>query len=417
MISLDIESLFTNVPVSETIDIILRQLYPQDNVIYQGFSKSDFHNLLKLAVEDSYFSFNNKLYRQIDGMSMGSPLGPLFANIFLSYYESEWIQNCPVKPLFYRRYVDDTLWLLPIDSDVSVLMNYMNTRHSNMRFTYESESNDCIHFIGLTITHLTENNRHKYLTSVYRKPTSTSLFMNFNSFVPLMYRLSVFKCLVSRAIQLCSTWNLFHVEIDNVRSMLLRNAYPSFLLDRIVKNAVSSFLNPNVKFGPQKERLYIGLPFLGKSTDSLRKSIKEICNQFIPNKDIIIYFKPGRRVSNFFRVKDITPFELRSRVVYEFSCVGCQANYVGQTTRHLRHRIAEHEGVSHLTGKVMKSQSHSSIRDHSLLCNGCNCSTSNFKILSTGKSDLELLIKERLLIKDRKPSLNGNVGSFELFLN
>src|ERR1700759_2475744 len=180
--------------------------------------------------------------------------------------------------------------------------------------------------------------------SVYRKPTSTSLFMNFNSFVPLMYRLSVFKCLVSRAIQLCSTWSLFHVEIDNVRSMLLRNAYPSWLLDLIVKNAVSSFLNPNVKFGPQKERLYIGLPFVGKSTDSLRKSIKEICKQFIPHKDIIIYFKPGRRVSNFFRVKDITPFELRSRVVYEFNCFGYQANYVDQTTRHLRHRIAEMRG-------------------------------------------------------------------------
>ena len=114
-----------------------------------GLVKSDFHNLLKLAVEESYFSFNNKLYRQIDGMSMGSPLGPLFANIFLSYYESEWVQNCPVKPLFYRPYVDDTLWLLPIDSYLWVRAN----------------------FIGLTITHLTENNRHKYLTSVYRKST------------------------------------------------------------------------------------------------------------------------------------------------------------------------------------------------------------------------------------------------------
>src|ERR1700759_522721 len=91
-----------------------------------------------------------------------------------------------------------------------------------------------------------------------------------------MYRLSVFKYLVSRAIQLCSTWSLFHVEIDNVRSMLLHNAYPSWLLDRIVKNAVSGLLNPSVKFGPQKERLYIGLPFLGKLTDSLRKSIKKI---------------------------------------------------------------------------------------------------------------------------------------------
>src|ERR1700759_1844252 len=105
------------------------------------------------------------------------------------------------------------------------------------------------------------------------------------------------------------------------------------------------------------------------------------------------------------------------RTSHLFNCFGCQANYVGQTTRHLRHRIAEHEGVSHLTGKVMKSQSHSSIRDHSLFCSGCNCSTSNFKILTTGKSDLELLINERLLIKDRKPALNGDVRSSELFLN
>src|ERR1700743_1737657 len=125
--------------------------------------------------------------------------------------------------------------------------------------------------------------------------------------------------------------------------MLLRNAYPSWLLDRIVKNSVSIFLNPNVKFRPQKKRLYIGLPFLGKSTDSLRKSIKEICKQFIPHKAIIIYFKTGRRVSDFFRVKDITPFEQRSRVV--FNCFGCQSNYIGQTTQYLRHRIAEHEGV------------------------------------------------------------------------
>src|SRR6267154_985616 len=259
-------------------------------------------------------------------------------------------------------------------------MNYMNTRHTNMRFTYESESNNCIHFIGLTITHHSSQiNAHKYVTSVYRKPTSTALFTNYNSFVPLMYRLSVFKCLVFRAFRLCSNWNIFHLEINCVRSMLLRNAYPSWLLDRIIKNSVSYFINPNVKFGPSKDRLYIGMPFLGKSTDGLRKSIKEICKLFIPHKDVIIYFKPGRRVSNFFRIKDTTPFELRSRVVYEFTCVGCHPNYIGQTSRHLRHRMAEHKGVSHLTGKVMKSQSHSSIRDHSLFCNSCDCSSSNLK--------------------------------------
>ena len=133
-------------------------------------------------------------------------------------------------------------------------------------------------------------------------------------------------------------------------------------------------------------------------------------------EDIIIYVKPGWNVSNIFRVKDITPFELRSRVVYEFLCAGCQFSYIGQTSRHLRHRIAEHESVSPLTVKVMKSQSHSSISDPSRVCSGCNCSTRNFKILANGKSDLELLIKERL-INHRKPALNANSGSFELLLN
>ena len=117
---------------------------------------------------------------------------------------------------------------------------------------------------------------HGYTTSVYRKPTSTSLFMNFNSFVPLTYRLSVFKCLAYRALRLCSTWQLFHVEVNSIKSMLLRNAYPSYILDRIIKFAVSNYVKPNIVYGPRKDRLYIGLPFLGKSTDVLRRSLREI---------------------------------------------------------------------------------------------------------------------------------------------
>ena len=81
--------------------------------------------------------------------------------------------------------------------------------------------------------------------------------------------------------------------------MILRNAYPSWLLNRIIKTSVSHFINHNVKLGPQKDRLYIGMPFLGKSIDDVRKPRKEICKQFIPHKDVIIYFNPGRRVLNF----------------------------------------------------------------------------------------------------------------------
>lgn len=416
MVSLDIESLFTNVPVAETIEIILSKLFPDESAKYHGFTRNDFKTLLKLAVEDAYFTFDSKLYKQIDGMAMGSPLGPLFANIFLSHFEAQWLHDSPVKPLLYRRYVDDTLWLFPENTDVTHLLTFMNSRHSNMKFTHELENNDCISFIGLTISHNESNGVHSYLTSVYRKPTFTGLFTNYNSFTPLLYRLSVFKCLIYRAFQLCSNWNLIHDEISHIKSLLLRNAYPSWILDRIVKRSIDHFLNPNVQFGPKKERVYVGLPFLGKSTENLRRAIKQIAKQFMPQKDVIIYFKPGKRISNFFRLKDKTPFDLQSHIVYEYTCAICHYSYIGETMRHIRHRIAEHAGVSHLTHNAVKNQVHSSIRDHCSRCMGSSCSTRNFKILAKGSSELELLIKERLLIQRRKPALNSNVGSFDLLL-
>ena len=72
MVSLDIESLFTNVPVNETIDIILSKLFIDDSCLYHGFNRKDFQTLLQ-SVNDSYFSFDNELYKQTEGMSMGSP--------------------------------------------------------------------------------------------------------------------------------------------------------------------------------------------------------------------------------------------------------------------------------------------------------------------------------------------------------
>ena len=141
-----------------------------------------------------------------------------------------------------------------------------------------------------------------------------------------------------------------------------------------------------------------------------------ICKQFIPHKDVIIYFKPGRRVANYFRTKDVTPLDLRSHIVYQYTCASCQASYVGQTSLHLRHRVAEHSGVSHLTDREVKNKVHSNIREHCHHCPGSGCSLQNFKVLPSGSSEQELLIKERLLIASLKLCLNGNTGSSDLLL-
>ena len=86
MASYDIDSLFTNLPLEETIDICVKKLFGRKKK-YQGFTKDQFRQLLCLAIKDSLFVFDGTYYEQRDGVAMGSPLGPTLANIFLCYWE------------------------------------------------------------------------------------------------------------------------------------------------------------------------------------------------------------------------------------------------------------------------------------------------------------------------------------------
>ena len=68
--SLDVDSLFTNIPLDETIDIYINQLFENTDTV-EGFKKSELKQLLCLATKESYFIFNGLLYKQIDGVAMG----------------------------------------------------------------------------------------------------------------------------------------------------------------------------------------------------------------------------------------------------------------------------------------------------------------------------------------------------------
>ena len=98
--SSDVDSFFTNILLDETIDICVNQLFENTDTV-EGFTKSELKQLL--ATKESYFIFNDLLYKQIDGIAMYSPLEPSLANAFLSYHEKNWLNNCPqgFKPIFF----------------------------------------------------------------------------------------------------------------------------------------------------------------------------------------------------------------------------------------------------------------------------------------------------------------------------
>ena len=135
--SLDVNTLFTNTLLEETIKICTNFLYNNEDVI-EGINKSEFKNLLLLATQESHFIFNDVLHKQKDGVAMGSPLGPTIANVFLSFYEFECLEQCPkeFKPDFYRKYVDNIFLLFESAEHLSKFRVYLNTCHPNMSFSF-----------------------------------------------------------------------------------------------------------------------------------------------------------------------------------------------------------------------------------------------------------------------------------------
>ena len=127
MVSLDLESLFANVPLDETIKICIGELFKSETTV-SGIDKKEIFEMLSLTLKESIILFDNKYYSPIDGDAMGSPLGPTLANIFLCYHESNWQKDCPkdFKPVYYKRYVVDIFVLFNKPEHAQFFLEYIN---------------------------------------------------------------------------------------------------------------------------------------------------------------------------------------------------------------------------------------------------------------------------------------------------
>ena len=74
--SLDMESLFSNIPLEETINVSCDSLFGNEPKVNK-FSRNDFEKLLRMALQNNFFNFDDKIYKQTSGVAMGSPLGPM----------------------------------------------------------------------------------------------------------------------------------------------------------------------------------------------------------------------------------------------------------------------------------------------------------------------------------------------------
>ena len=116
LVSFDVESLFTNIPLEECIDLAVKYILEGNPDI--KLSDTELRDLFSVATAQTHFLFNGSFYDQIDGVARGSPLAPVLANLFMGHHEKSWLENFDASEiLFYRRYVDDTFCLFHSEND------------------------------------------------------------------------------------------------------------------------------------------------------------------------------------------------------------------------------------------------------------------------------------------------------------
>ena len=414
MVSLDVESLFTNVPVEETIQIILNKIFYAPDTIFNGFNKTDFKRLLELAVLDTAFVFNENSYKQIEGMAMGSPLGPTFANIFMCSLEEDMLDNCPLafRPLFYRRYVDDTFLLFRSQVHADNFLNYVNNIHRNIKFTIEYENNNQLPFLDVLVFRENDN----FNTTVFRKKTFTGLGSNFYSHCFFNFKLNSLSTLIHRAFVLTSNWNSFHQEIIFLQNYFRNNCFPSRLFHKYTNKILNNMLLPTIPVTTvPKLQLFASVPLLHDL--SFYNNLCKIVHKHMPAVNLKLIPKNPLTIGSLFPAKTRLDPLMTSGVVYRFDCPRCDlGTYIGSTRRLLKVRADSHRGVSYRTGVQLTNPEFSNIREHSKKCKH-KINYKDFKIMGKASNDLLLSILESLFIKQTVPQLNTQTSATPLYLS
>ena len=247
VVSLDIEGLFTNVPLDDAIELTVNLLYEDDDRA-PNFSRSTFRTLLQMVAKDVVLLTHRGTFQQVDGVAMGSPVGPLLANIFVSRFDAELGSFSK----FYFRYVDDVIWTVRVGGR-QYLLDFVNSAHPNLKFTIEEphETNG-LAFLDMKVHRLADGTLS---SEWYRKNTDTGILLNFHALGPKIYKRALVSGFVHRIFSTISSWLSFNKSLKEAQGVLRNNQYPRSFVENVTNYTLSKLLgNANVNSNNQERQ-------------------------------------------------------------------------------------------------------------------------------------------------------------------
>ncbi|XP_058817820.1 uncharacterized protein LOC131681126 [Topomyia yanbarensis] len=239
LVSFDVVSLFTNIPIElVTHDIIMEWSNIRNST---DINLDLFLELVEFCVNNSYFRFRDKYYNQTFGTAMGSPLSPILADIVMENLLKTVTRKLPFAIPIIRKYVDDLFMALPKDQ-IPTTLDTFNAYNPHLQFTKEVESKNKLPFLDTIITRKFDQSLS---SQWYAKPIASGRLLNYHSFHPLSMKMNVAKNFIERVFHL-STEDTTNVQQNIIFQQLRRNNYPSSLINRLIHRSKNAHRNINI---------------------------------------------------------------------------------------------------------------------------------------------------------------------------
>ena len=336
ILSLDVNSLYTNVPLELVISSLDKRYHLLHNKCKMPYD--EIIETIKLLYNNTYCTFNHVIYKQLEGTPMGSAISSLLADIVMEDLEIECINKLDYAPLFYYRYVDDVILAIP-QNKIDYTLNIFNSYHKKLQFTIELEEDDQINFLDIKIIKDQDNN---IITNWYQKKTFSGRILNYDSNHPTHQKIAMIYNLIDRALILSD--KKFHKDnIRLVQNILIANNYPQHFIHKYInkrKNLLQhcDFNLSNIKKSINSQhsnKVFIKIPFKYGIYNKIKKVLNNDKYKTIPllNKDLSKFIIKGK----------INHKLNKTGVVYKIKCKDCNCVYIGETKRSLFMRINEHK--------------------------------------------------------------------------
>ncbi|TWW61021.1 hypothetical protein D4764_05G0011110 [Takifugu flavidus] len=389
MVSYDVTSLFTCIPTASAIDTIHKDLLLDKNLTERTtLTPAQICTMLDLCLNTTYFQYREGFYRQKHGCAMGSPVSPIVANLYMEKVESQALTSFTgTAPSHWFRYVDDT-WVKIQTQELEAFSDHLNKTDEHVKFTREDVKGNSLAFLDCAVK-ITED--RNLTIEVYRKPTHTDQYLQFDSHHPLEHKLGVIRTLQHRAREIPTTSQGRKKEQDHIKTALKTCGYPDWAFTKTSRKP-----DPSKGEEERNKRCSVSIPYLSGISEKFRRILQK--------HDIPVHFKPSNTLRwRLVHPKDKTPRPKQSNVVHAVQCQEkCKELYIGETKQPLHRRMAQRR---HTTSSGQDSAVHLHLKE-----SGHSFEDSQVRILSREDRWFERGVKEAIHVKLEKPSLNRGGG-------